>query len=466
MPAYKDAQKGTWYAAFYYQDWKGVKKKKLKRGFPAKKEALAWERTFLLQQAADLTMTFEAFVEIYIVDKQNRLRENTWSTKEHIIRTKILPYFKEKRLCDIKPQDVIAWQNELLNYRGKNGEPYSPTYLKTLHSQFSAILNHAVRFYGLNKNAATTAGNMGSSKHQEMLFWTKEEYLKFAEVMMDKPLSYYAFEILYWCGIREGELLALTPADFDLDKGLLSITKSYQRLNGKDVITDPKTPKSVRVVQMPDFLTEEIRDYLKSLYKVKPTDRIFEVTKYYLHHEMDRGAKEAGVKRIRIHDLRHSHVSLLIEMGFSAVAIADRVGHESIDITYKYAHLFPSKQQEMAAKLNMERGGTVMEKALDRQGRWRSKTVAFRVSPEENNQIEIKVRLSGLTKQDYIVSRLTDREIRVVGNPRVYKALKNQMADIYAELQRLTSAQEVTPDMLETLQMIAITLNGMKEDGE
>ena len=107
-----------------------------------------------------------------------------------------------------------------------------------------------------------------------------------------------------------------------------------------------------------------------------------------------------------------------------------------------------------------------MEKALDRQGRWRSKTVAFRVSPEENSQIEMKVRLSGLTKQDYIVSRLAEREIRVVGNPRVYKALKNQMADIYEELQRLTSAQEVTPDLLETLQVIAITLNGMKEGSE
>ena len=103
------------------------------------------------------------------------------------------------------------------------------------------------------------------------------------------------------------------------------------------------------------FLTDEIRDYLKSLYKVRPDQRIFEVTKSYLHHEMDRGAKEAGVKRIRIHDLRHSHVSLLIEMGFSALAIADRVGHESVDITYKYAHLFPSKQQEMAQKLDMER---------------------------------------------------------------------------------------------------------------
>ena len=143
--------------------------------------------------------------------------------------------------------------------------------------------------------------------------------------------------------------------DFDLDKGLLSITKSYQRLKGRDVITDPKTPKSVRVIQMPQFLTDEIRDYLKSLYKVQPDQRIFEVTKSYLHHEMDRGAKAAGVKRIRIHDLRHSHVSLLIEMGFSALAIADRVGHESVDITYKYAHLFPSKQQEMAQKLDMER---------------------------------------------------------------------------------------------------------------
>ena len=245
--------------------------------------------------------------------------------------------------------------NEMLNYRDKNGKAYSPTYLKTLHGQLSAILNHAVRFYGLKSNAAATAGCMGSEKHKEMLFWTKEEYLKFAEVMMDKPQSYYAFEVLYWCGIREGELLALTPADFDLDKGLLSITKSYQRLKGRDVITDPKTPKSVRVIQMPQFLTDEIRDYLKSLYKVQPDQRIFEVTKSYLHHEMDRGAKEAGVKRIRIHDLRHSHVSLLIEMGFSALAIADRVGHESVDITYKYAHLFPSKQQEMAQKLDMER---------------------------------------------------------------------------------------------------------------
>ena len=219
MPAYKDNRQGTWYASFYFENWQGVKQKKLKRGFATKKDALAWEREFLLQQAADLTMTFEAFVEIYITDKKKRLRENTWFTKEHIIRTKILPYFKEKRLSEIKPRDVIAWQNEMLNYRDKNGKAYSPTYLKTLHGQLSAILNHAVRFYGLKSNAAATAGCMGSEKHKEMLFWTKEEYLKFAEVMMDKPQSYYAFEVLYWCGIREGELLALNSGRFRLGQG-------------------------------------------------------------------------------------------------------------------------------------------------------------------------------------------------------------------------------------------------------
>ena len=108
---------------------------------------------------------------------------------------------------------------------------------------------------------------------------------------------------------------------------------------------------------MPSFLCDEMADYIKSLYAVEPTDRIFTVTKSYLHREMDRGAKAAGVKRIRIHDLRHSHISLLIDMGFTALAIADRVGHESIDITYRYAHLFPTRQTEMADRLDMERKG-------------------------------------------------------------------------------------------------------------
>ena len=193
---------------------------------------------------------------------------------------------------------------------------------------------------------------MGKEESKEMLFWTQGEYEQFAEGIADKEESYMAFELLYWCGIRLGELLALTPSDFDFQKKRLRINKSYQRIKKQDVITEPKTKKSNRIIEIPDFLCDEMQDYLNSLYEIQSDERIFPITKSYLHHEMDRGSKESGVKRIRIHDLRHSHVSLLIEMGFSAVAIADRLGHESIEITYRYAHLFPSKQQEMAHKLN------------------------------------------------------------------------------------------------------------------
>ena len=357
MAAFKNKTNGTWYVQFRYTDWKGERQQKLKRGFATKKEAQAWEREFLMQKQADVNMTFESFAQLYEKDMKPKLKLNTWLTKESIIQKKILPYFGKRKLSEITAKDVMDWQNVIRGLTDAKGKPYSPTYLKTVHNQLSALFNHAVRYYGLQVNPAAKAGNMGVEERREMLFWTKEEYLKFADAMMDKPLSYYAFEMLYWCGVREGELLALTPGDFDFEKQTVTISKSYQRIKGKDVITDPKTPKSNRVIQMPAFLCEEMRDYIKSLYGVKPTDRIFTVTKSYLHREMDRGAKEAGVKRIRIHDLRHSHISLLIDMGFTALAIADRVGHESIDITYRYAHLFPTRQAEMADKLDMERKG-------------------------------------------------------------------------------------------------------------
>ena len=291
-----------------YVNWKGERKQKCKRGFATKREAQEWERMFKLQTSSDLDMSFEAFTELYINDVKNRLKENTWLTKEHIIRTKILPYFGKLKISEISTKEIITWQNEMLAYRDEKKKPYSQTYLKTLHNQLSAIFNHAVRYYELRSNPAAKVGNMGREEHKEMLFWTKEEYKKFSFEMMDKPVSFYAFEMLYWCGIREGELLALTPADFNFDKETVTINKSYQRLKGQDVITSPKTKKSNRTIKMPKFLCEEMKEYLGMLYGLKKKDRIFTVTKSYLHHEMDRGAKAAGVKRIRIHDLRHPYV--------------------------------------------------------------------------------------------------------------------------------------------------------------
>lgn len=307
MPAYKDTN-GTYFVSFYYEDFRGVKKRKMKRGFARRRDALDWERRFLLQSTADLNMKFSDFVEIYRNDKQMRIRESTWESKNNMIDLKILPYFKDRPINAIEPKDIIAWQNEIMNLKKPNGEPYSTTYLKSIHSQLSAIFSHAVRYYRLQKNPAEIVGNMGKDSHKEMLFWTKDEYLKFAKVVMDKPTSYYAFEVLYWCGIRLGELLALTASDFNFERQTLTINKSLQNIKGNIIITPPKTPKSNRTIKIPQFLVDEMQDYIKSLYGLEPDDRIFPISKAYLHHEMNRGAKAAGVKRIRIHDLRHPYV--------------------------------------------------------------------------------------------------------------------------------------------------------------
>lgn len=356
MPAYKDMKKNTWYAKFYYKTWNGESKRHTKRGFATKREALQWERDFLAQKSGSTDMTFGDFVKVYLRDRGPRLKESTSAMKENIIETKLLPYFGKMSMWDITSKDVIQWQNKMLAYRSLGSRlPYSKSYLKTVHNQLSAIFNHAMRFYGLKDNPARLAGNMGSERGKEMKYWVREEYQQFAEAMMDAPIAYYCFEVLYWCGIREGELLALTPADIDLTAKTLSVNKTFQHIKGRDIVTDPKTPKSKRKVSMPDFLCEELEDYMKSCYDLGSHDRLFPVTKSFLYRAMEKGCKVSGVKRIRVHDIRHSHVSLLINMGFSAVAIADRMGHESIDITYRYAHLFPTVQTQMADQLNQLR---------------------------------------------------------------------------------------------------------------
>lgn len=357
MPVYKDKKNGTWYVMVRYKDWTGANKQKCQRGFGTKREAQEWEYEFKLQKKADIDMTLESFCELYAKDIRPKLKLSTWLTKESIIEHKILPYLGKRKIGEITAKDVIDWQNKMRELETKNGKAMSSTYLKTIHAQLSSIFNHAIRYYDLGYNPAKKAGTMGAEEGKEMLFWTKEEYLKFSEEMMDKPLSFYAFEMLYWCGIREGELLALTPEDFDFKAMTVRINKSYQRLKGKDVVTSPKTKKSNRIVKMPEFLAEEMQECIRMYYRLLPKDRIFPVTKHYLKYEMTRGCKASGVKQIRIHDLRHSHVSLLIDMGFTALAIADRVGHECEKITYRYAHLFPSKQDEMVQRLDLERKG-------------------------------------------------------------------------------------------------------------
>lgn len=349
MKAEKDKKTGKWLIQYRYTDWQRKRRKSTKRGFATQREAEEWLRNFLITQKADFDMKFENFWKMYYADMETRLREHTMRTKKYIVELKILPYFGNKRVNDITAADIRQWQNELI----KIG--YSPTYLKTINNQLSAIFNYAVRYYDLKSNPCAKAGSMGKSKAEEMDFWTGEEFRRFIDSVMNKRLSYMAFMTLYWTGMRLGELLALNPKDVDLEKRTISITKSYQRLGKKDVITPPKTPKSKRVITIPEFLAADIKDYMDSLYDLQENDRLFPITKYYLEHEMQRGIKESGVKRIRVHDLRHSHASMLIELGFSPLEIANRLGHEKVETTLNtYSHLYPNKQTKLAERLDSE----------------------------------------------------------------------------------------------------------------
>ena len=354
MKAQKDAKTGKWLIQFRYTNWQGERKKTTKRGFNTKRDAEEWVRNFLMSQQADFNMNFEEFVKIYRNDINNRNRSSTTETKDNIIDTKILPYFAKKSMNSITAADIRSWQNEVIALRKKDGTPYAETYLHTINNQLKAIFNYAVTYYDLQNNPCKKVSSMGKKQASEMRFLTVDEFSKFLDGIMDKQKSYVTFMTLFWTGMRLGEMLALTPADIDFEKRTISITKSYQRLGKQDVITPPKTRKSKRIITIPEFLIADLQDYLSSLYEVKDTDRLLPVTKYYLEHEMKRGIKVSGVKKIRVHDLRHSHASLLVEMGFSPLEIADRLGHEKIETTLNtYSHLYPNKRTVLAEKLDV-----------------------------------------------------------------------------------------------------------------
>ena len=183
MKAEKDKKTGKWLIQYRYTDWQGKRRKSTKRGFATKREE-EWLRNFLITQKADFDMKFENFWKMYCEDMETRLREHTMRTKKYIVELKILPYFGNKRVNDITAADIRQWQNELI----KMG--YSPTYLKTINNQLSAIFNYAVRYYDLKSNPCAKAGSMGKSKAEEMDFWTGKEFRKFIDSVMNKRLSY------------------------------------------------------------------------------------------------------------------------------------------------------------------------------------------------------------------------------------------------------------------------------------
>lgn len=346
MPAYKDGPTGLWYANFYYTDWQGKKVHKKKRGFARKKDAQAWEEEFLRSSAGSCDMLFRDFVDIYFQDMEGRLRENTIRNKRYLVDEKILPFFGGLRLNAITPAHVRRWQSEILSQNP------APTYAKTINNQLSAIFNYAVRYYNLPSNPARTAGSMGKKDAPEMSFWTVEEFSKVVACVKKLPAR-VGLSVLFWTGLRIGELLALSPSDIDLQKQTLTVRKSFQTIDGREVITEPKTPRSRRVIPLPPKLCELLQEYMDALYEPQPDDRLFPYTKHYFRRQLARACALAEMEPIRLHDLRHSHAALLIHLGCPVLLVSERLGHEDIQTTLRtYGHLYPSTASDTIKKLD------------------------------------------------------------------------------------------------------------------
>ena len=341
-------ENGKWAVSFYYDEWNGERIRHRKTGFRTKKEAQEYERKFLENKSGTPKMAFNELVELYLVDCKGRLLASTYMTKSTIINTKILPFFKNVPVDSITPAMIRRWQTEMIQ-----SGLYSKTYLKQMHTQLSAILRYAMKYYGLKDNPALQCGTMGKPNADAMQFWTMDEFNTFVETLRDKPHGYVMFHLLFWTGMRSGELLALTLNDFDFDVNTVSITKSYNRLHKQDIIGEPKTPKSRRIVAVPHRIMDMVANYAKLLPHYQPEDRLFPFTRHTLIGQLEAGCAASGVKKIRVHDLRHSHASLLIEIGASPLLIAERLGHDSIQTTLEtYSHLYPNKQDNLAEQLN------------------------------------------------------------------------------------------------------------------
>ena len=340
MPAYYDENTKKWYCKFYYTDWEGQKKQKKKSGFDRKKDAQDWERKFLEQFYKEPDITFATLYERYKEYITPRIRESSAVRRFNAMENHILPFFKDRIIADITPADIAAWQTEMLN------KGLSDTYLYWNNTNLKTLFNYAVDYVGLSKSPCKKS--LGNMKSKRVNFWTPEEYHLFIEQLMSgngrkiRKLTYFTmFEILYYTGMRVGELLALTLQDID-----------FEGNKGKDLINPTKTAAGERIVDIPEFLTAEIKEYISHLYEPEPETTLFGKEYENLRSTIKNVAARAGIKQIRIHDLRHSHASMLINLGGNPILVAERLGHESPDITLRvYSHLFPHVQTDIVKKI-------------------------------------------------------------------------------------------------------------------
>lgn len=434
----KKGEAGKYEAFIRYKDWMGVSHRHHKRGFRTKRERDDYVHVFREVHEGNLNIGIHVFLPFYVEDIETEVKPKTLYTRKSLISCYVLPFFEESAMCDIDPHAISKWKSWMKKKTKANGEHLAPTTLRNAYKALYAIFEHAVKEYGLKENPCKAVGSMGETYGEEMLFWTLGEYVRFAAAIGEaEPLFFLVFEVLFWMGIRLGELLALTWEDIDFEARTIRINKSIQRIEGVDYVTEPKTKYSKRVLEMPAKLAEELKAHRDSLYSWELTDRVFPVSRWKITDRMQTYSQKAGVKRIRVHDLRHSHATYLIDQGFTVPEIANRLGQAKETITLRYTHAQDDAQKRMAQNIEgaMRRiadGDPVCGESFARE-------VTIGMSYEEYELLQERIRLSGMQERDYYLSSVLHQQVQVVGNA----AMLYKLAMLFADIEKNLAEQNI-----------------------
>ena len=351
MSAYKDTEKGTWYVKFRYKDWQGHPRATTKRGFRTKKEALAYEADFQEQAKSQFKLTVKQLYDIYIEHEKSHVKPSTVIIVKNMLSRHVVAPLGEMRLDTITPNIIRIWQNDL------KSKELSPSTIKNINGYFSALLTFAVKYYNLPQNPFKITGSIGYSKKRTM-FWTLEQFNKVIAAASQNPKEVkYALmlKILFFSGMRYGELMALTFDDFDFRNNTISIVKGF--MQGARQTSTPKSKS--RVIAMPALLMYDVRKYKSMLYDNE--SHPFAYKSEYFRKRLRAWSEKAGIPYIHIHSLRHSHITYLMHKNFPAPAIAYRVGDSVETILRVYVHATKEDEMKILADLSENVGQSVVK---------------------------------------------------------------------------------------------------------
>ena len=364
MPVYYNADKKTWYTMFYAKDYKGMNKKYKKTGFKKKKEAQEYEYEFKKKISKSVNMSFNSLYELYFEDYKKRHKPTAINTVETFFRLHILPFFDNIEISKINSYMIREWQNEMLEKKNENGKLFSENSKANIYAALKSMFNWATKYQGLNENPCKNLGAFGGKKNRsEMKIWSVDDFNKFINLLEIKNKekndkytdSIIIFKILFWTGLRIGEVLALTFDDINLKEKFIDVNKTISHINKKDYITTPKTLGSVRKVILPENLISDLELYFSKFekQKISKSKRIFNLKKSQLRYILEKCSIQAEVEKIRLHDFRHSHASYLLFIQADITAISKRLGHDNLQTTINtYSHLYKDANKQLIKKLN------------------------------------------------------------------------------------------------------------------